>query len=119
MSYTQRYRVTSCLQEVLGGDQAIIWHSLFGHPKIVSIETLAFPGRLDHPIDKALEISLELISKPTMAYRAEAISHRRRARFGKKQLIVSRSTLVHLLPLRRFFLESGAALDCARFCDEF
>jgi hypothetical protein len=49
----------------------------------------------------------------------EAISHRRRARFGKKRLILGRSTSVHLPRLHRFFLESDAALDCDSFSDSF
>ena len=49
----------------------------------------------------------------------EAISHRRRALFGKKRLILGRSTSVHLPRLHRFFREHGAALDCDRFSDSF
>lgn len=49
----------------------------------------------------------------------EAISHRRRASFGKKRLILGRRTSVWLPRLRRFFLESGVALDCDSFSDSF
>ena len=62
---------------------------------------------------------LELIPKPTMDSIVEAISHRRPTIFGKKRLILGRSTSVHLPRLRRFFRESGGTLDCDRFWDEF
>jgi len=54
-----------------------------------------------------------------MDYLAETISHRRRVGFGKKWLILDRSTSVHLSRLRHFFLEVSATLDCDRFGDEF
>ena len=47
------------------------------------------------------------------------VSHRRRATFGKKRLILSRSTSVQLPRLHRFFLECGSTLDCDSFSDSF
>ena len=44
------YLKSPFVQVVRDGDSAVIWHSLFGHPKVVSVETLEF---------------LELFSEPT------------------------------------------------------
>ena len=59
-------------------------------------------------------VLLELISKPSMAVLLEAISHRRFRVFGKKQLILSRSSSLHLLRLRSFFRKYPESLDCDR-----
>lgn len=47
------YMKSPFMQVVRDGDSAVIWHSLFGYPKIISVETLEF---------------LESFSKPTMIY---------------------------------------------------
>ena len=49
-----------------------------------------------------------------MALLIEAISHRRFAVFGEKQLILGRSSVLHLPRLRRFSLEYHESLDCDR-----
>lgn len=43
------YVKSSFMQVVRDGDSAVIWHSLFGYPKIVSIETLEFIESFSEP----------------------------------------------------------------------
>lgn len=38
----ERVMKSSFVQHVVDGDNAVVWHSLFGNPKIVSVETLEF-----------------------------------------------------------------------------
>lgn len=45
----KRYRKSPFVQVVQEGDSAAIWHSLFGYPKIVSLETLEFLNDFSTP----------------------------------------------------------------------
>ncbi len=44
------YMKSPFMQVVNGGDSAVIWHSLFGYPKVVSVETLAFLENFSSPV---------------------------------------------------------------------
>lgn len=38
------------MQVVRDGDSVVIWHSLFGYPKVVSVETLEFLESFSEPM---------------------------------------------------------------------
>lgn len=52
----KRYKKSPFTQVIQEGDSAVIWHSLFGYPKIVSVETLEFLD--DFPTPKPIRNKL-------------------------------------------------------------
>ena len=49
IDHNKFYSKSSFIQVVNGDDSAVIWHSLFGYPKIVSVETLEFIESFSEP----------------------------------------------------------------------
>lgn len=56
-----RYKKSSFVQVVQEGDSAVLWHSLFGYPKIVSAETLEFIERFSDPKPIRSQLGDELV----------------------------------------------------------
>jgi len=54
------YTKSPFVQAVRDGDSAVIWHSLFGYPKIVSVETLEFLESFSKPTTIRSQIGDEL-----------------------------------------------------------
>ncbi|MBI2278660.1 MAG: radical SAM protein [Candidatus Brennerbacteria bacterium] len=54
------YTKSPFVQAVLDGDSAVIWHSLFGYPRVVPVETLEFLESFSEPITVRSQVGNEL-----------------------------------------------------------
>jgi len=69
------YMKSPFTQVVRDGDSAVIWHSLFGYPKVVSVETLEFLESFSKPTAIRLRIGDELTEEDQEAIERKHTRH--------------------------------------------
>jgi len=101
-----RYKKSPFIQVVQNGDFAVIWHSLFGYPKIVSTETLEFLESFSEPT----AIRSRLADKLTEEDR-EAIEELLRCYFLVTEEFDDRAFLEEKMRTREAEIVSGSLID--------
>src|SRR3989344_5148847 len=105
MNHAKYYRVTPYLQTVLKDGNAIIWHSLFGNPKIVSAETLEFLRGLDRP--QPLEALLDGLGEESRAAMTDLID----SHFVIENGVDERALLASAMQRRETSITDGSRID--------
>lgn len=94
------------VQVVRDGDSAVIWHSLFGYPKVVFVESLEFLESFSKPATIRSQLGDELIDKDR-----EAIEELQRCYFLVPEDFDDRAFLEEKMLERETEIVSGSLID--------
>ncbi len=100
------YTKSPFVQAVRDGDSAVIWHSLFGHPKVVPIETLDFLELFSEPTTVRSRIGDELTEEDR-----EAVKELLRCYFLVPEDFNDRAFLKERMREREKEIVSGSLID--------
>ena len=100
------YMKSSFVQAVRDGDSVVIWHSLFGYPKVVPIETLEFIESFSEPTTIRSRLGDKLIKEDR-----EAIEELLRCYFLVPEDFDDRAFLEERMREREKEIISGSLID--------
>src|SRR3990167_4612750 len=100
------YAKSPFVQVIRDGDSAVIWHSLFGYPKVVPVETLEFPESFSESTTKRSQLDDALTSEDQ-----EAIEELLRCYFLVPEDFDGRTFLEGKMRTREAEIVSGSLID--------